>query len=66
MVISTRLFGRTGPSVTRVGLGGEGVLRTHGREREAAGVIEKAASSGISYFDSAKAYAGSQGYYGSF
>lgn len=66
MAINTRLFGRTGPSVTRVGLGGEGVLRTHGREKEAAGVIEKAASVGISYFDSAKAYAGSQGYYGSF
>ena len=66
MAISTRLFGRTGPSVTRVGLGGEGVLRTHGRYREAAEVIEKAASSGINYFDSARAYAGSQGYYGRF
>jgi len=66
MAISTRLFGRTGPSVTRVGLGGEGVLRTYGREKEAAEVIEKAASSGINYFDSARAYAGSQRYYGQF
>nr|HRD16043.1 aldo/keto reductase [Methanothrix soehngenii] len=66
MAISTRLFGRTGPSVTRVGLGGEGVLRTYGRGRDALQVIEEAATRGISYFDSAKAYAGSQGYYGSF
>ncbi len=66
MAITTRLFGRTGPSVTRVGLGGEGVLRTYGREKEALRLIEEAAASGITYFDSAKAYSGSQGYYGSF
>ena len=66
MAISTRLFGRTGPSVTRVGLGGEGVLRTYGRGKEAQQVIEEAAARGITYFDSAKAYSGSQGYYGSF
>ena len=66
MAISTRLFGRTGPSVTRVGLGGEGVLRTYGRGKEALQVIEEAAARGITYFDSAKAYSGSQGYYGSF
>ena len=66
MAITTRLFGRTGPSVTRVGLGGEGVLRTYGRGKEALKLIEEAAASGINYFDSAKAYSGSQGYYGSF
>jgi aryl-alcohol dehydrogenase-like predicted oxidoreductase len=49
-----------------VGLGGEGVLRTYGREQEAKAVIEQAASLGITYFDSAQAYAGSQGYYGAF
>jgi aryl-alcohol dehydrogenase-like predicted oxidoreductase len=49
-----------------VGLGGEGVLRTYGREAEAAAVIEQAAAQGITYFDSAQAYAGSQGYYGNF
>jgi aryl-alcohol dehydrogenase-like predicted oxidoreductase len=49
-----------------VGLGGEGVLRTYGREAEANAVIEQAAAQGIAYFDSAQAYAGSQGYYGSF
>jgi aryl-alcohol dehydrogenase-like predicted oxidoreductase len=66
MAITTRLFGKSGPLVTQVGLGGEGVLRTHGREQEAKAVIEQAAAQGITYFDSAQAYAGSQGYYGSF
>jgi predicted aldo/keto reductase-like oxidoreductase len=50
--------------VTRVGLGGEGVLRTLGREDEARAVITAALDAGITYFDSAAAYAGSQGYYG--
>jgi len=66
MAITTRLFGRSGPPVTQVGLGGEGVLRTYGREQEAKAVIEQAAALGITYFDSAQAYAGSQGYYGNF
>ncbi|MHB8118018.1 MAG: aldo/keto reductase [Methanothrix sp.] len=66
MAITTRLFGKSGPLVTQVGLGGEGVLRTHGREPEARAVIEQAAAQGITYFDSAQAYAGSQGYYGNF
>ncbi len=66
MTITTRLFGKSGPLVTQVGLGGEGVLRTHGREQEAKAVIEEAAAQGITYFDSAQAYAGSQGYYGNF
>lgn len=66
MAIAQRLFGKTGPSITRVGLGGEGVLRTFGREREAKAVIEEAAAQGINYFDSAQAYAGSEGYYGTF
>ena len=57
-------FGRTGPPVTIVGLGGEGVLRTHGREEEATTVIEEAFAAGITYFESARAYAGSEGYYG--
>jgi aryl-alcohol dehydrogenase-like predicted oxidoreductase len=58
-------FGTTGIEVTRVGLGGEGVLRTHGRVEEARTVIREALAQGIRYFDSARAYAGSQGYYGS-
>ena len=66
MAIATRLFGKTGTNVTQVGLGGEGVLRTYNREPEAKNVIEEAAAQGIAYFDSAAAYAGSQGYYGQF
>ncbi|MCJ7687337.1 MAG: hypothetical protein MUO68_23910 [Desulfobacteraceae bacterium] len=57
-------FGRTGLPVTIVGLGGEGVLRTHGREEEATPVIEEAFAAGITYFESARAYAGSERYYG--
>ena len=62
--VSKNSFGRTGPPVTIVGLGGEGVLRTHGRGEEAATVIEEAFAAGITYFESARAYAGSEGYYG--
>lgn len=64
-LLATRPFGRTGEVVTCVGLGGEGVLRTCGRDREARAVIREALACGIAYFDSAMAYAGSQGYYGS-
>jgi aryl-alcohol dehydrogenase-like predicted oxidoreductase len=66
MAIIAMLFGKSGQPVTQVGLGGEGVLRTHGRETEAKAVIEQVAAQGISYFDSAQAYAGSHGYYDNF
>lgn len=49
----------------RVGLGGEGVLRTHGRASEAREVIHEALDQGITYFDSARVYADSELYYGS-
>jgi aryl-alcohol dehydrogenase-like predicted oxidoreductase len=58
-------FGSTGRSVTRVGLGGEGVLRTNGRAAEANEVIRTAVDAGIAYFDSARVYADSELYYGS-
>lgn len=64
--IALRPFGGSGPSVTQVGLGGEGVLRTYGRENEAQAAIEEAAAQGITYFDTAPAYSGSQSYYGTF
>lgn len=62
--LETRRFGKTGREVTPVGLGGEGVLRTHGRHAEARAVITEALEAGIAYFDSAKVYAGSEDYYG--
>jgi aryl-alcohol dehydrogenase-like predicted oxidoreductase len=49
----------------RVGLGGEGVLRTYGRNAEARAVIETAVERGITYFDCAHVYADSERYYGS-
>ena len=62
--LTKRRFGKTGREVTAVGLGGEGVLRTYGRHAEANAVIMEAINQGIAYFDSAKAYAGSEDYYG--
>jgi aryl-alcohol dehydrogenase-like predicted oxidoreductase len=62
--IPERRLGRTGLSVTQIGLGGEGVLRTHGRHGEAQAVIEEALNQGITYFDCARAYDGSEEYYG--
>ncbi|HVR75452.1 MAG TPA: aldo/keto reductase, partial [Planctomycetota bacterium] len=59
-----RPLGRTGHEATLFGLGGEGVLRTHGRTREAAAVIHQALDEGVSYCDTAPAYAGSMDYYG--
>src|SRR6266550_3840922 len=59
-----RALGRTGHEATLFGLGGEGVLRTHGREAEAVGVIHRALDRGVNYCDTAPAYAGSLDYYG--
>ena len=65
-LISKRNFGQTGLQLTCVGLGGEGILRTYGKENAAKEVIDTAARLGIGYFDSAQAYAGSQAYLGEF
>jgi len=62
--LPVRPLGRTGQAVTLFGLGGEGMLRTHGRMKEAAAVIERALDVGVNYFDTAPAYAGSMDYYG--
>jgi predicted aldo/keto reductase-like oxidoreductase len=50
--------------VTILGLGGEGILRTFGQEQEAISLIQRAIDLGITYFESARAYAGSESYYG--
>jgi predicted aldo/keto reductase-like oxidoreductase len=50
--------------VTQFALGGEGVLRTHGRTAEAVAVIHRALDQGVTYCDTAPAYAGSLDYYG--
>jgi aryl-alcohol dehydrogenase-like predicted oxidoreductase len=59
-----RTLGRTGIEVTALGLGGEGILRTFGYDREACGLINRAIDLGINYFESARAYSGSESYYG--
>src|SRR4051812_45606738 len=59
-----RPLGRTGVEVTLFGLGGEGVLRTHGEEKAAVRVIHRALDQGVNYFDTAPAYASSMDYYG--
>jgi predicted aldo/keto reductase-like oxidoreductase len=62
--LPTRALGRTGHAATLFGLGGEGVLRTHGRGADAARVIERALDQGVNYCDTAPAYASSMDYYG--
>lgn len=64
MDIPKRKLGKTGADVTILGLGGEGVLRTYGYEREADDLINRAIDLGINYFESARAYSGSESYYG--
>ena len=63
-MIPTRILGKTGVEVTTLGLGGEGILRTFGHENEAYELINRALDLGITYFESARAYAGSEFYYG--
>lgn len=58
------VFAPGGSTVTAVGLGGEGILRTRGRLLHARRVIEEALSQGLTYFDSAPAYQESESYLG--
>ena len=64
MAIPKRQLGRTGEKVSMLGLGGEGVLRTYGYEQQAYDLINRAIDLGITYCESARAYSGSESYYG--
>jgi aryl-alcohol dehydrogenase-like predicted oxidoreductase len=64
MAIPKRKLGKTGVEVTMLGLGGEGILRTYGKEKEAYSLINRALDLDINYFESARAYSGSEAYYG--
>jgi len=64
MLLPQRVLGSTGVDVTILGLGGEGVLRTFGYDREAQAMIAAALESGIRYFETARAYSGSEVYLG--
>lgn len=59
-----RPLGATGAEVLPFSLGGEGILRTVGRAREAVPVILEALRLGVRYCDTAPAYSQSQDYYG--
>jgi predicted aldo/keto reductase-like oxidoreductase len=47
-----------------LGLGGEGILRTFGQDKDACALINRALDLGITYCESARAYSGSEAYYG--
>lgn len=64
MTIPIRTLGRTGYEATIMGLGGEGILRTYGYETQAYELINRAIDLGLNYFESARAYSGSEAYYG--
>lgn len=63
-MIPKRKLGKTDMEVTIFGLGGEGILRTHDHEDRAYTLVNRAIDLGINYFESARAYAGSEAYYG--
>jgi aryl-alcohol dehydrogenase-like predicted oxidoreductase len=63
-MLPKRVLGSTGVEVSAFGLGGEGVLRTHGRSRAASELVRAALDLGVTYFESARAYSGSEGYLG--
>jgi predicted aldo/keto reductase-like oxidoreductase len=62
--VPKRPLGKTGVEVTILGLGGEGVLRTFDQEKEAVSLIHRAIDLGVTYFETARAYSGSESYYG--
>jgi predicted aldo/keto reductase-like oxidoreductase len=64
MTIPKRTLGKTGVDVTILGLGGEGILRTYDHNEEAYSLINRALDLGINYCESARAYSGSESYYG--
>jgi aryl-alcohol dehydrogenase-like predicted oxidoreductase len=65
VILPKRRLGKTEEKVTILGLGGEGILRSYGYDREAYALINRAIDLGITYFESARAYSGSEAYYGS-
>jgi len=60
----TRVLGKTGLKVPIFSLGGEGVLRTVGKDRDASFVIQQALTLGVRYFDSSPVYKNCQHYLG--
>jgi len=63
-ILPKRPLGKTGAEISILGLGGEGILRTYDEEEKAVPLIRRALDLGITYFESARAYASSESYYG--
>jgi aryl-alcohol dehydrogenase-like predicted oxidoreductase len=63
-IFPKRPLGNTGEQISILGLGGEGLLRSFDRGKDAVSLIQRAIDLGITYFESARAYAGSESYYG--
>lgn len=62
--IPRRRLGKTEAEVSIIGLGGEGILRTTGRETAATDLISAAIDLGINYIETARVYQDSEVYYG--
>jgi aryl-alcohol dehydrogenase-like predicted oxidoreductase len=62
--LEKRKLGRTNFDASIIGLGGEGLLRDQGKDREAYLLINKALDLGINFFESARSYDTSDEYYG--
>src|SRR4030042_517722 len=63
-ILPKRPLGKTGEEISILGLGGEGILRTHDEEEKTVPLIRRALDLGITYFEAARAYASSESYYG--
>jgi predicted aldo/keto reductase-like oxidoreductase len=64
IILPKRPLGKTGVEISILGLGGEGILRTHEEEEQAVPLIRRALDLGVTYFESARAYSSSELYYG--
>jgi predicted aldo/keto reductase-like oxidoreductase len=63
-ILPKRPLGKTGEEISLLGLGGEGILRTHNEEEKAVALTRRALDLGITYFESGRAYSSSESYYG--
>lgn len=59
-----RKLGRTDFDASIIGLGGEGLLRNPGKDKETYALINKAIDLGINFFESSRSYDSSEEYYG--
>ncbi|MBP1749167.1 MAG: putative oxidoreductase of aldo/keto reductase family [Deltaproteobacteria bacterium] len=62
--LEKRKLGRTNFDASIIGLGGEGLLRSPGKDKETYALINKALDLGINFFESARSYDCSEEYYG--